>query len=99
VISKERALTQKEHILDIFNHLTFVYDKEMLMTPSQIETQWINLERGRKYFPPLPSIRARMTELTDAGKLVKTDIMKEGKYGDSEHCWKLNKESKQLSLI
>ena len=99
MISKERALTQKEHILDIFNHLTFVYDKEMLMTPSQIETQWINLERGRKYFPPLPSIRARMTELTDAGKLVKTDIMKEGKYGYLEHCWKLNKGSKQLSLI
>ena len=95
-----KAYNQEENVIDIFEHLTFVYGKEQLLTPSRIESQWINLLRGRKRFPPITSIRRALTNLTKKGKLEKTNKMEVGKYGKPEHCWKLIKEDyQQLSLI
>ena len=62
--AKRNAVTQEENVIDIFEHLTFVYGKEQLLTPSRIESQWINLLRGRKRFPPITSIRRALTNLT-----------------------------------
>ncbi len=106
--AKKNALNQEEGIIDIFVHLTFVYGKEQFLTPSKVESQWINPLRNRYLCPPITSIRRAMTGLTKKDKLEKTDIMNEGKYGKPEHCWKLKQNvsdaiissaSKQLSLI
>jgi len=36
---------------------------------------------------PITSVRRAITDLTTEEKLVKTDIMKKGKYGKEVHCW------------
>ena len=38
---------------------------------------------------PITSIRRAMTTLTDDGKLIKTDRMKEERYGKANHYWRL----------
>jgi len=38
---------------------------------------------------PLTSIRRAITNLTDAGHLIKTDIKVPGIYGKKEHLWRL----------
>ena len=38
---------------------------------------------------PITSIRRAITDLTNAGKLTKTDTMKLGRYGKHVHTWKL----------
>jgi len=38
---------------------------------------------------PITSIRRAITELTNKGRLEKTDTMKRGDYGKRCHCWKL----------
>ena len=97
--SKVKASHQEEHILDIFTHLTFVYGEEQLLTPSRVESQWINPMRGRNFYPPLTSIRRAITNLTKKGKLEKTNWMEKGKYGKKEHCWRLPiGETNQLEL-
>ena len=99
-VSKAKATNQEDHIIDIFEHLSFVYGKAAIVNPSRIESRWINTMRGRSYCPPITSIRRAMTNLTKKGKLVKTDIMDIGKYGKPEHCWRLAKvEDKQLELL
>ena len=98
--SKAKATNQEDHIIDIFEHLSFVYGTEAIVNPSRIESRWINTMRGRSYCPPITSIRRAMTNLTKKGKLVKTDTMDVGKYGKPEHCWRLAKaEDKQLELL
>jgi len=39
---------------------------------------------------PATSIRRAITNLTKAGKLIKTDSMEMGGYGKLEHTWKLS---------
>ena len=39
----------------------------------------------------LTSIRRAMTDLTDAGILIKTDHKIKGKYGSRVHTWRLNR--------
>ena len=87
--AKRDALNQEESIIDIFEHLTFVYGKEQFLTPSRVASQWINPLRHRTYCPPITSIRRAITGLTKKGKLEKTNIMDEGRYGKLEHSWKL----------
>jgi len=36
---------------------------------------------------PITSVRRAITNLTTAGKLVKTGRMKDGPYGKKVHCW------------
>ena len=38
---------------------------------------------------PITSIRRAITDLTNEGKLVKTNSLKKGNYGKKCHCWKL----------
>lgn len=38
---------------------------------------------------PITSIRRAITELTNKGRLEKTNTMKRGDYGKRCHCWKL----------
>ena len=51
---------------------------------------------------PITSVRRTMTDLTEEGKLVKTDEMVEGPYGDPVHLWRLNcgvRDQEQLNLF
>ena len=97
--SKAKTVHQEDHIIDIFEHLTFVYGEEQLLTPSRIESQWINPMRGRNHSPPLTSIRRGLTNLTKNSKLEKTDVMEIGKYGKSEHCWKIKEEKSKTIIV
>ena len=38
---------------------------------------------------PITSIRRAITNLTDAGKIIKTDQYVKGNYGKLEHLWEL----------
>jgi hypothetical protein len=40
---------------------------------------------------PLTSIRRALTNLTTAGKLIKTETRIDGPYGDLVHCWRLKR--------
>lgn len=46
---------------------------------------------------PLTSIRRSITNLTQDGKLIKTDTKKIGSYGRPNYCWKLS--TPQLKLF
>ena len=49
---------------------------------------------------PITSIRRAMTDLTNLGKIVKTDRQIKGLYGNAEHLWELPLlEPKQVSLF
>jgi hypothetical protein len=38
---------------------------------------------------PITSIRRAISDLTEMGYLVKTDVKRPGIYGESNYCWKL----------
>ena len=50
---------------------------------------------------PITSIRRAITDLTNSGRIVKTDRQVKGMYGKAEHLWELPdmKEPKQVSLF
>ena len=50
---------------------------------------------------PITSIRRAMTDLTNSGHIVKTDLQVKGMYGKAEHLWQLPDlaEPKQVSLF
>ena len=50
---------------------------------------------------PITSIRRAITDLTNSGRIVKTDRQVKGMYGKAEHLWELpdTKEPKQVSLF
>tara|TARA_R100001443_G_scaffold5224_1_gene13942 strand:- start:638 stop:949 length:312 start_codon:yes stop_codon:yes gene_type:complete len=50
---------------------------------------------------PITSIRRAMTDLTNSGRIVKTDRQVRGMYNKAEHLWELPdmKEPKQVSLF
>ena len=70
----EIAIKQEDKVLELFT----IYKK---LSPSDV---W-------KYYSqyPLTSIRRAMTNLSIAGKLVKTDEKKIGIYGRNEFIWQL----------
>ena len=90
-ISKAKAYTQEESIMDIF------FDRGLMgMTPSDV---WYIYSEEFKNVP-LTSIRRALTSLTNRQQLIKTDTMRQGIYGKPEHCWRLAKaEDKQLELL
>ena len=73
---RAKAMTQEDKILQWF-------DKNYLSgwTPSEI--QYFVLPDA-----PLTSARRGMTNLTNEGKLIKTDRQKKGRYGRPEYTWK-----------
>ena len=78
--SKKRAETQEEIILDLFKR-----NPNFHMTPFDIQEA---LSMLYDMNAPITSVRRAITDLTTEEKLVKTDIMKKGKYGKEVHCWK-----------
>lgn len=72
------ARSQEERLLILFN------DFKML-SPSQAHKIY-----NRTFKPvPITSIRRAITELTQEGKLIKTDQRSLGDYGHPESCWKI----------
>ena len=84
---RHKAKRQDDVILDFFevNHM-------MGHAPSEV---W------RYVLPnaPLTSIRRSMTNLTNEGKLVKTDKQRKGIYGRNEGIWTLPEAARQMRLI
>lgn len=79
--SSRNATTKQENmILAIFE----TYPNEGL-TPFDIE----DFAHDQEVSWPITSIRRAITDLTNAGKLTKTDTKKLGKYGKFVHTWKL----------
>lgn len=76
---ENKAKNQEEIILDFFGH-KFLHD----FTPDEVLEQ-LGLENT-----PITSIRRAITNLTDRGKLIKTNIQRTGKYGKPTYAWKLN---------
>lgn len=58
-------------------------------TPDQV---WANAFTAAT---PLTSIRRAITVLTNRGVLVKTERMRQGRYGKPAHCWKYEPERPQ----
>lgn len=75
--SKERALRQQNRILSYFQ--SFPNDT---FTPEEV---WKNVFNEKIL---LTSVRRAMTNLTDAGKIKKTDEMRDGSYGHKCHTWR-----------
>ena len=78
--SRDATTKQENMILAIFE----TYPNEGL-TPFDIE----DFAHDQEVSWPITSIRRAITDLTNAGKLTKTDTKKLGKYGKFVHTWKL----------
>ena len=78
--SRNATMKQEDQILGIFQ----AFPNEGL-TPFDIE----DFARDQEVNWPITSIRRAITDLTNAGKLTKTDTMKLGRYGKHVHTWKL----------
>jgi len=76
--SRENTQNQEELILAIFN-------KEERLSPDEV-LDVCNEEHNY----PITSVRRAMTNLTNKGLLIKTNIFKKGKYGKKTHTWKLS---------
>lgn len=85
---EKKAVTQQDRILEWFK----MYEQQA--SPSKVL---------RVVFPgehiPITSIRRAMTNLTDAGELVKTDRQVKGEYGRNEYVWTLDEKYKQRRLF
>ena len=79
--SRRKARTQEEIILELFKR-----NPKFHMTPFDIQDA---LSALYDLDAPITSVRRAITDLTTESQLVKTDIMKKGKYGKEVHCWKL----------
>ena len=79
--SRDTATKQEDLILAIFE----TYPNEGL-TPFDIE----DFAHDQEVSWPITSIRRAITDLTNAGKLTKTNTKKLGKYGKFVHTWKLS---------
>ena len=79
--SRNTATNQENMILAIFE----TYPNEGL-TPFDIE----DFAHDQEVNWPITSIRRAITNLTNNGKLTKTDIKKMGKYGKNVYTWRLS---------
>lgn len=70
--------TQAQRILRFFQD----HPRPIGWTPSEVHREALPAS-------PLTSVRRAMTDLTNEGALVKTEIMRPGAYGCPEHVWKL----------
>lgn len=75
--SRERALRQQNRILSYF--LSFPNDT---FTPEEVHKALFSS------YVPLTSVRRAITNLTAAGKLMKTENMKISQYGKKCHAWR-----------
>ena len=79
--SRNATMKQEDQILGIFQ----AFPNEGL-TPFDIE----DFARNQEVNWPITSIRRAITDLTNAGKLTKTDVKKMGRYGKNVFTWKLS---------
>jgi len=79
--SRSNTTNQENMILAIFE----TYPNEGL-TPFDIE----DFAHDQEVNWPITSIRRAITDLTNAGKLTKTNDKKLGRYGKNVHTWKLS---------
>ena len=85
---RERAKSQDVRIL-----AAFLENPRSLATPSQVLSWVFNGS------VPLTSVRRSLTDLTNAGELVKTDKQVEGPYGRPEYQWKLAPKYDQREMF
>ncbi len=91
--SERQARTQEERILEFFEEDYDSKNVVELFGPSYIH------EAVFDHSIPITSVRRAMTNLTNQGKLIKTDIMVIGQYGKKEHTWKYAHPDPQLNLF
>ena len=76
--SEEKAQTQEDILMGIFKN-----------------KRDLSASQAFKLFPngntPITSIRRAITNLTNQGKLIKTQDLRPGLYGKDEHVYKVNK--------
>ena len=77
--SNKKTRKQEELILDLF------VKRNRPLSPSMVLNE-LNLNC------PITSIRRAITNLTNAGKIIKTDQYVKGNYGKHEHLWELATE-------
>ena len=85
--SKEHALRQQNRILSYFQ--SFPNEN---FTPEEV---WKALYNDNT---PLTSVRRAITNLTQAGKLIKTGNMKVSSFGKRCHCWRGTHAERQLTM-
>lgn len=78
LVKEKKARFQNDLILDVFKKNRFTS-----FTPAQI-----HILLGQRF--PLTSVRRAISQLTELKRLVKTNEMRPGLYGDNNHCWKFN---------
>ncbi len=75
--SIKKAATQEVNVLDLFTrHPSSYFCADDVLALLDLNC-------------PITSVRRCLTNLSKQGKLVKTDKLKEGKYGKMTHCYKL----------
>ena len=81
---REKAKTQDQAVLDLFENNPYT-----AFTPSEVH---------RVFGPmtPITSIRRALTNLTNDGKLKKTNAKRKGPYDRYEFCWKLATSQREL---
>lgn len=77
------AGNQEEMVLHLFMKYPLDY-----LTPFMVQT-FVNHTFNKEY--PITSIRRAMTNLTNKGRLTKSNIMHVGNYGKPCHTWKLKR--------
>ena len=77
-----KAMNQAEVIIGIYQRA-----EHKSLTPSDVWKLWAEYTRLTQ--PPLTSIRRAISDLELNGKLIKTDLKKDGIYGRPEHFWRL----------
>ena len=86
--SNKKTRKQEELIFDLFVKRNQPLSPSMVLTESGLNC-------------PITSIRRAITDLTNLGKIVKTNRQVRGMYNKPEHLWELPdpKEPKQVSLF
>jgi hypothetical protein len=85
--SKKKTRKQEDLIYSLFQKRKRPLSPSMVLSQSGLNC-------------PITSIRRAMTDLTNLGKIVKTDRQIKGLYGKAEHLWELPLlEPKQVSLF
>jgi len=75
--SQRKALKQQDIVLSVFKNNPGIY-----CTPFDVKII-------AELIGPITSVRRAMTNLEQAGKLIRTDRMKMGIYGKQNHTWRL----------
>ena len=85
--SKKKTRKQEDLIYSLFGKRNRPLSPSMVLSQSGLNC-------------PITSSRRAMTDLTNLGKIVKTDRQIKGIYGKAEHLWELPLlEPKQVSLF